>query len=255
MRILIVRHAEPDCAVDGLTEKGRREAALLGERLAQVPARAYYVSPLGRAVETAEYTLRLVHRQAETLPWLAEYRGRTVDSVTGRSRVPWDFRTTSWYDRPLLMDRERWTEDDLVARGDVADIWAETKRGVDELLLSHGYRRDGGVYRCECNTDDTLVLFCHFGIGMAILSYLTGMPPVPMWQSFLFAPSSVTTVITQERVKGEIEFRCLCAGDVSHLLQHGEPVSLAGLYPECYNGVESTDPNRWPQIPTNPALR
>ena len=33
MKLLIVRHAEPNYEIDGLTEKGKREAALLAERL------------------------------------------------------------------------------------------------------------------------------------------------------------------------------------------------------------------------------
>lgn len=33
MKILIIRHAEPDYALDSLTEKGFREARLLGEYL------------------------------------------------------------------------------------------------------------------------------------------------------------------------------------------------------------------------------
>ena len=90
---------------------------------------------------------------------------------------------------------------------------------------------------------------------MAILSYLTTMPPVPMWESFLCLPSAVTTVITQERAKGEIEFRCISAGDVSHLLAADEPLSLAGLYPETFNGVESTDPGLWPDQPWPQAIR
>ncbi|MBQ9264072.1 MAG: histidine phosphatase family protein [Clostridia bacterium] len=255
MRILIVRHAEPDYVHDSLTEKGRREADLLSRRLEKIPAKAYYVSPLGRAQETASYTLRRVGAEAVTLPWLAEFRGHSINPETGKRRIPWDRRTTAWYDHPLVMNRDRWAEDELFIGGNVQDIWEETRQGVDALLLSHGYRRDGGVYRCDYNTDDTIVLFCHFAIGMAVLSHLTGLPPMPMWEAFLFAPSSVTTVITQERVKGEIEFRCLCAGDVSHLLEAGEPVSLAGLFPECYNGVESTDPASWPTQPDIPALR
>ena len=255
MRILIVRHAEPDYVHDSLTEKGRLEAELLGHRLQRIPAKAYYVSPLGRARETAEYTLRLVNREAETLPWLAEFRGRIPDaSRPWGHRHPWDFRTKVWYDHEKLFDREHWTEDPLVSGGNVAEIWEETKQGVDSLLATHGYVREGCIYRCENNTDDTLVLFCHFGIGMAVMAYLTGLPVVPLWQSHLFLPSSVTTLITQECVKGEVEFRCLCAGDVSHLFEKPELISLAGLFPECCNGVESTDPARWPSLPEKPAL-
>ncbi len=255
MRILIVRHAEPDYTLDCLTEKGRREADLLGERLAKIPATAYYVSPLGRAQETAGYTLRRVGREAVTLPWLAEYRGRVPVADTLRTRVPWDFRTQEWVDRPLLMDRDRWTEDALISGGNVAEIWRETTEGADALLAEHGYRREGGVYRCAENRDDTIVLFCHYGIGMAVLAYLTNLPPLPLWQGFLFVPSAITTLITQERLPGTVEFRCICAGDVSHLLAAGEPISLAGLFPETYNGVESTDPGRWPGQPWPQAIR
>ncbi len=255
MRILIVRHAEPDYAHDSLTEKGHREAALLAKRLARIPTKAYYVSPLGRAQRTAEYTLRLTGRKAETLPWLREFHGYALDMKTGEKRIPWDYRAEDWNDRPLLWDRTRWMEDALVAGGTVADVWRETREGADALMAVHGYTREGAVYRCVKNSSDTLVIFCHYGIGMALLSYLTNLPPVPMWQSFVFLPSSVTTLITQERKPGTVEFRCVCAGDVSHLEECGEPVSRAGLYPEIYNGVDSTDPARWPDCPAEPVLR
>ena len=49
MRILLVRHAEPDYARDSLTPKGRREAELLSQRLCRLNVKAFYVSPLGRA--------------------------------------------------------------------------------------------------------------------------------------------------------------------------------------------------------------
>ena len=255
MRLLIVRHAEPNYELDCLTERGRRQAELLGERLRRIPAKAYYVSPLGRARETAERVLSPLGLKAQVLPWLAEFRGRAADFESGRTRIPWDYRTGQWYSRRLLMDRDHWTEDDLVSGGTVKEIWEETARGVDRLLLAHGYRRDGGVYRCDHNGEDTLMLFCHYGVGMAVLSYLTGMPVLPMWQSFLFLPASVTTLVTQERVKGEIEFRCLCAGDVSHLLNGEDVLSWAGVFPECFNGVESTDPGLWPRMPGKPLVR
>ena len=56
MRILLVRHAEPDYARDSLTPKGRREAELLSRRLCRLDVKAFYVSPLGRAQD-----LSLIH--------------------------------------------------------------------------------------------------------------------------------------------------------------------------------------------------
>ena len=46
----------------------------------------------------------------------------------------------------------------------------------------------------------------------------------------------------------------LMSSDVSHLFEKPELISLAGLFPECCNGVESTDPARWPSLPEKPAL-
>lgn len=57
MKLVFVRHAEPDYAHDSLTAKGRVEAELLARRLCQLDVKAFYVSPLGRAKATAAYTL------------------------------------------------------------------------------------------------------------------------------------------------------------------------------------------------------
>ena len=74
MPIYIIRHAEPDYARDSLTEKGWREAALLSHRLAKIPDASYYVSPLGRARDTASLTLKAVGNTAEKFAQSALYR-------------------------------------------------------------------------------------------------------------------------------------------------------------------------------------
>ena len=43
MRILIVRHAEPDYAIDSLTPAGWKEAELAAEYLSQLDVKAFYV--------------------------------------------------------------------------------------------------------------------------------------------------------------------------------------------------------------------
>ena len=54
---------------------------------------------------------------------------------------------------------------------------------------------------------------------------------------FILAPSSVTTLVTEERVPGEVWFRCAAMGDTSHLYVAGEPISHYGRYRERY-GVD-----------------
>ena len=91
MRILLIRHAEPDYTVDSLTPKGQVEAELLSRRLIRYDIRDFYVSPLGRAKDTAACTLDKLGRKAETLLWLREFRGSYPDPETGnRIRIDFD---------------------------------------------------------------------------------------------------------------------------------------------------------------------
>lgn len=49
MRLIFIRHGEPDYEHDSLTEKGWREAKLLAARTKDWHVDDFYVSPLGRA--------------------------------------------------------------------------------------------------------------------------------------------------------------------------------------------------------------
>ena len=57
MKIMIIRHGDPDYSIDSLTEKGWREAELLSQRLIKEDIDDFYCSPLGRAKDTASSTL------------------------------------------------------------------------------------------------------------------------------------------------------------------------------------------------------
>ena len=87
MKIVIVRHAEPDYENDTLTSKGFREAKILGEYYEHEKLDCIYSSPLPRAKYTAEAL-------AGKLPihykdWLIEFwHPVTIDGVV---RHNWDF--------------------------------------------------------------------------------------------------------------------------------------------------------------------
>ena len=53
MRILLIRHGDPDYEHDTLTEKGRREAELLAKRASSLAMGSCYQSPLGREIGRA----------------------------------------------------------------------------------------------------------------------------------------------------------------------------------------------------------
>ena len=48
MKLIFIRHAEPDYSIDSLTEKGFYEAQLLAKRTAGWRVTDFYCSPLGR---------------------------------------------------------------------------------------------------------------------------------------------------------------------------------------------------------------
>ena len=105
LRILLIRHAEPDYSVDSLTPKGKLEAELLSRRLVSYSVRDFYTSPLGRARDTAAYTLKKLGRTAESLPWLREFSGSYPDPETGKRRiVAWDLKPRIWISFPGITD-------------------------------------------------------------------------------------------------------------------------------------------------------
>ena len=237
MKLLIIRHAQPDYIHDSLTETGFREAELLSQKLKHMPIADLYCSPLGRAQRTAKPTAEKCQLQVETLPWLREFTGEMQDpDEPGDKRFPWNLKPQFWTQQPELYDRRRWTENPFVKAGDMEQKYREVTDSFDALLARYGCRRDGEIYRCEQNPDVTVALVCHFGLGMVLVSHLAGISPFLMWHSFFLPPSSVTTIVTEERVKGELFFKCVQMGDTSHLYAANQEPSPSGLYSEFYGG-------------------
>ena len=73
MRILIIRHGDPDYERDGLTPNGKAEARLLARRMAAEKVDRIYVSPLGRARETAAPVLKELGLDADVRDWMEEF--------------------------------------------------------------------------------------------------------------------------------------------------------------------------------------
>lgn len=232
MRILIVRHGDPNYAIDSLTKKGRSEAKLLSKKLVKINAEHYYCSPLGRAKKTASYTLKPLKRKAETLPWLKEFCGK-VKLSDGRTEGCWDRMPSEWTTEPLHYT-DKWYESSLMSSYNVREEFQKVADGLDELLKKHGYVHDGKIFRVEKGNHDTIVLFCHFGVECVILAHLFGTSPMIFWHNFVALPSSVTEIVTEEREKGIASFRTTCFGDTGHLYKGGESPSFAARFCECF---------------------
>ena len=257
MKLIFVRHAEPDYAHDSLTEKGFREAALLGRRAAAWPIRAAYVSPLGRAQDTAKPTLEARGLEATVCPWLREFSVLLPHPVTGKPAIPWDFLPSDWTREPQLLDYAHWAESpryahslahdghlrrEMFESGDlpyggnaVAEQAKWVADGIDGILAQSGYQRDGLCYQVQRHNDDLLVFFAHLGVIDVILGHLLNISAPALWQGMFLAPSSVTILATEEREPGTAYFRMQCYGDTSHLRMADEPVSYMGYFTEPFS--------------------
>ena len=234
MKLIIVRHGDPDYVHDTLTERGRLEAKLAADRLAAHDFAAVYVSPLGRAQDTARFTLDRLGCQAETLPWLREFEAPILHPDTGDRRVPWDWLPGVWTAEPRFYDKDKWCEPEAMQAGGVG---AEAKRvfdGLDALLAKHGYTRENGYYRAEHPNTDTLLFVCHFGVECVMLSHLIGVSPMILWHGFCAAPTAMTVVTTEERREGIASFRINAFGDTGHLYAAGEEPSFSARFCEMY---------------------
>lgn len=81
MRLIIVRHGDPNYEIDSLTEKGWREAEFLSVRMEKQLQKEHtyiYTSPLGRAKDTASLTLKKLGMTATEFKWLREFEARRL---------------------------------------------------------------------------------------------------------------------------------------------------------------------------------
>lgn len=235
MKLLFIRHGDPDYTNDSLTEKGKREASLLAERMAKTHVDKCYVSPLGRAQLTAGPCLEAMHMDAQTCDWLREFdpQIRRPDSPE-RTHICWDWLPQDLAVRKHFFRYDEWFDDDILKAADVKKHAEEVWTGLDALLSKHGYERDGHFYRAVRPNNDTLALFCHFGVTALMLSHLFNASPMVLWHSMISAPTSVTTVVTEERREGIASFRMTSFGDTYHLYAADEPPAFSGRFCECF---------------------
>ena len=238
MKLMIVRHADPDYSIDSLTPVGWEEARLLAERMAKLDITDFYVSPLGRARDTASLTLEKMDRKAEVCPWLREFEAPIYKPDSPKPGCTWDWLPQDWTVEPRYYDPDRWTEPEVMQAGDVAGQADWVASHLDAVLAAHGYERDGNLYRAVRPNTDTLAFFCHFGVECVMLGHLLHVSPMVLWHGMCAAPSSVTILNTEERRKGIVSFRMSTFGDTSHLYAGGREPSFAARFCETWENMD-----------------
>ena len=236
MKIVFIRHGDPNYELDALTEKGILEAKALIPRVEKMNADYYYVSPLGRARQTAQIAIERIDKEAKVLDWLREFPA-VVKHICEPDPGPqcWDWMPSDWAKEPSFYDIDHFYDHPVMKNGHVKEIYEDVINHVDALLKKHGYAKNGKTFDVLNGNHDTLCFFCHFGIECVLLSYLINVSPMILWHGFVAAPSSVTIVNTEERQKGIASFRISHFGDTSHLDASGLEPSFSARFCECYS--------------------
>ena len=241
LKLMIVRHAEPDYSIDSLTPIGWEEARILADRLCKLDVKAFYCSPLGRAKDTASFTLQALNREAEILPWLKEFPPQILKPNLSERDITWDWLPADWTGNPAYYQMDQWANTPPMTEGNVAEHYNYVTTELDKLLARHGYVREGNFYRTKYANEDTVILFCHFGLECVLLSHILNIPPMLLWHGTCAAPTSVTILNTEERQEGIAYFRMSTFGDTSHLYAAGKTPSFAARFCETYANF---DPDR-----------
>ncbi len=239
MKIIFIRHGDPDYAMDSLTPKGWREAKALAAFLTAPGGMGwdidhFYCSPLGRARDTAGPTLRALGAKADIYDFFREFNREAIDPRTGKKRIPWDYYPADWTKDERAFDGLRWETMPIFEESpEVAAYFHEIGCRLDKLILKYGYQRDGRFYRVRESNHQTICIFCHFGVASMLICHLLNLSPVAFLNGSFIPPTGITLLQTEERDPGIAYFRMNFMGSTPHLALAGEPLSGSGLFQEC----------------------
>jgi len=228
MRIYIIRHADPDYENDTITEAGHLEAQALAKRVATLDIDHFYCSPMGRARATAAHTAKLIGREPTIEEWTRELPWRVAPEPWGHMAA-WDFPGEIVRAGEPLPTHETWHEYFGECQPEIRADFDQVARNSDEFLKRHGYEREGHRYRRVRPNKEKIAVVCHGGFGLTWLAHLLEIPLALMYTGFVLLPTSVTTVLFDERSEKWATPRCIGMSDVSHLYEAGVPVSTSGI--------------------------
>ena len=235
MNLIFIRHAEPDYSIDSLTEKGWGEAKLLAQRTKNWHVDDVFLSPMGRAQDTASFSLKNWGITGKTYDWLQEFYYRVKDPVTGDERIAWDFYPEYFTAQDMLHDKNAWMNTEVMKSGNMGEHYREVREGLDAILLEHGYAAAGnGLFEVKKHSDENLCFFCHLGVSFVMIGYLTQIAPPALWQGFFVPPTGIMILSSEERDPKKAVFRMQNFGDTKHLDRAGEAISQSGYFAEIF---------------------
>jgi probable phosphoglycerate mutase len=220
MRLIFIRHGEPDYTNDCLTENGRVQAQATARRLKGEGIKAIYSSPMGRAKETASYTAREYGLDIQVLDFMHEIDwgsrpGSTEELEYGGH--PWSLGYRLLAEHPDCVGNSQWVDHPYFRDNICMDYYEKVSKGIDGFLAGYGLLRQDGLYKCgECG-DDTIALFAHGGSGAILLSHILNLPFPFVLVSMPYGVCSVSAVEFKNQRGDIIVPRLELFNDMGHI--------------------------------------
>jgi broad specificity phosphatase PhoE len=229
MRLYIVRHADPDYPNNTITPAGHLEARALARRMTRLRPDRIYTSPLGRAVDTMRYSADALGMTWGVEDWTRELGDCRVDLQPWGTLCVWDTPGQIIRQNPALYTGDDWDRHAPFDNPLFRQTWETLRRNSDAFIERHGYIRDGGRYRPVRPNREGIAVFCHGGLGLWWLAHLLELPLPLVWSGFWLPPSSVTTILFDQRSDDWAVPRCIGCADVSHLYEADLPTQPSGI--------------------------
>lgn len=175
MRIIFVRHGHPDYARDCLTELGHVQAAAAARRLAGEGVERIFSSTCGRALETAQHLAELLALPVERCDCMRELHWGGVTGPLPDDGHPWTTVDRMVAAGEPLLDAG-WAQGARFGDNRVVQSACHAADGMDALLATLGYVREGLYYRVQPHRERTVAVFSHGGASAAMLSRLFNLP-------------------------------------------------------------------------------
>ena len=233
MKILIIRHADPDNDNNTLTNIGFEEAKVLSDYLKDYHFDEVYTSDYARAKLTCDEVMKYHDNEVNIVSWLREFDTRVCIPNGQENNMTWDIYPDYYTKLDDFYDKDKYL--DLPFLKDVKEKYQEVINKFDEVLEKNGYQRDGMVYKVKKENTKTIVLFCHFGVMCVLMSHLMNIPYSLLACTTCCPPTGITTFITEERKEGIAGYRMNGFGDVSHLRMANMQPSFHARFCEIFH--------------------
>ena len=171
MILYFVRHGDPDYAKNILTPLGHKQAKYVAKFFESKKIDKIFSSDSNRAMETAKYTAKILHKKINILPWANE-------SLAGKDF--WDHKINNWIyvsDEYLdlfkkLKGNKNWFQNEKIKKTNFEKGCKRIQKSLKEWFktLNIFYDEKKKIYVSKGKVPKRVILFAHGGMSVPTLS-------------------------------------------------------------------------------------